>query len=234
MPRLRSLCLILLAVSLSASATSLASAGVASLSSPVKLAWQPKAGAQTYYSLLTIAGEQEMRSGFTQKVKEVKNGRVTIEHAYGPPEIALSGASTTLGDGGTRMFKYVFGADGEPLSSSISNEHPMGKTIRQATSPRFPNKEVNEGDSWKVQYGGAAPGEATFVFKGSAKIGQWDAYQITIKYQAKGSDLSASGTFFVAASDGSVIKSDVTLNNLPTGVNLDQKSQFRHVVERQP
>lgn len=224
MPRFRSLCLLLLAASLNA----------ASFSGPVKLAWQPKAGAQAYYSLLTVINDQEMRSGFTQKVNEVKNGRVTLENAFGPPEISVGGASMNMGDGSTRVYKYVYASDGEPLSSSIPNEHAMGKAIRQATSPRFPTKEVNEGDSWKVQYGGNAAGEATFVFKGATKIGQWDVYQISIAYQAKGSDLSASGMFFVAASDGSVIKSDVTLKNLPSGPDMNQKAQFRHIVERQP
>ncbi len=216
-------------ISLIASAVLIASIATAVTLDAVKIAWKPKTGSSIKYHVTANAklespqGTAEMQYGAdtVHKILEVKaDGSVVVEESQ-------SNVTIKFGD---QDFSSM-----APQSSKVTSTiSPVGETLERKSDqdgdqPRmsaameflYPDKEMNVNDSWTIKKPkddkkGVFSREMTFTYLGTEKIGKWDCYKVKTEYKETDAptNVSSSGTIWLAVEDGEVVKGSYKLKSI--------------------
>ncbi|HEY3783618.1 MAG TPA: hypothetical protein VGL56_21245 [Fimbriimonadaceae bacterium] len=219
-------------VVLSSSLVLVALASYASLRDPVKISWKPKVGDAHTYKWKSVAdnvqgSDMKLGSDMTETVKAINaDGSVVVEDKQTHLSLVLGGNDLSNNP-----------QIPQEVTETIT-EAPNGHVLKrvsdqqQGDSPRinaisqfiYPDHAVNVGDTWTFK--GAADKAAgtndyqiDYTYQGKETADGVDAYKITVSFKELNTTapISGSGTVWVAADSGSMVKMSAKLKNADLG-----------------
>lgn len=205
------------------------------------IAWKPQVGVTHRYKWdawsedfpgpdgVTTLSQEEIDTDTTREVRP--NGDIV-------EEVKVSGVKAKLGSSeipskassDVRTQTLVYSSAGLLLDWSSDAKGDMDNPrLDRVERLIYPDHPVNAGDTWTYKEAvnptkGIYDNEAAFTFRGSQQVGGVLAKKITFTYKETGIllSISASGTFWVAPDDGSIVKKDIQVNNLVVPPNNRQ------------
>lgn len=185
----------------------------------VKLAWTPKAGAVTKHKIVVtpeIPGmEMTITMNVASKILKVDGDKVTVEDTVTSSSMMMNGQEMDPPEemGGNERQVSVYSLNHELITPPDKQQFPR---MEESISLVFPPSSVNPGDTW-TRTGKANPQRGTvdsqtrYTYDGTEKVGKWDCYKVKFTYKEKGVErpMVNSGTFWIAVSDGELVKSEM-------------------------
>lgn len=208
----------------------------ATVGDSANVTWKPKVGNEIHYKFVSeipdLGGQGDMKLGadVDHKITEIRpDGNVVVVDKQSDFSVTLNGTDMTQAAAGQ-------------IPQSVTEttiEKPNGQIVERKTDapaqmaqPRmdalsefvFPDHSVNVGDTWsKNLTGDKAKGtfdsQTTYTYQGKEAVGGTDSYKIAFEYKETNapSNITASGTFWVSADDGELVKATMKVKNAQLG-----------------
>ena len=219
----------------------LALSALAALYKPVELSWKPKEGATynfkghtVFHKVSTPAGVLDLTfdEKMTSTNKEVKpNGNVVLEAKHtdfkamlGDIDASSMGMSLPKEINETTEIKR----NGEIVSTTSDAPKEMqSPRMDEISTFIYPSKAVNVGDTWTHQVKGDSSKPTyntvtTFKYLGEDTMNGTPAYKVGMDYKETNAptNITATGTFWVAREDGELLKAEINVKNAELGGGL--------------
>ena len=208
-------------IAMTAAFAVLVSAGAYAQDVTLKLA--PTAGTTAKYKIkgeMNFNGENVTLT-MTQisKIKSIaENGDVSVEQSTedGKAEIPSMGAMDIPGSTMT-IIMDKFGAVKETKGEQAGDSENRMQNMQSFV---FPDKAIKMGEGWSVDIKGdskkgTVDTKLTYTVLATEKVDKWDC--VKVKFEAKetkgDTPQSASGTYWIDAKDGSLVKADYTFKD---------------------
>ncbi|HVL38829.1 MAG TPA: hypothetical protein VM328_05505 [Fimbriimonadaceae bacterium] len=212
-------------------ALALVAAGALAVQDAVKIAWAPKAGKTSKYSVHAKfrvdigSGEQDVnyKMTVTQKVLEVmEDGKVKIEEKVGNQSLVIGDQDMSeMVQGMDYGTTYVFLPNGEVHERKMDGPQEMDNPrMEDAMAFIYPGKELKPGETWtrstKADSSkGRVATETVYTFRGVETIDGKKVSKIDVKFKELEGDLPTTGEGTVWLGDeGDVVKGEYKLNNI--------------------
>jgi len=213
-------------------------AAIAAIPLAANIVWKPKQGVSYNYKSHAVFHKVQGPTGtvditFDEKMvatnKEIQsNGNVVIETKHNDFKVLLGEVDAI--------------AMGAPIPKEINEtviEKPNGEIIsttsdapKEMQSPRmdaissfiYPGKPVSIGDTWSHSVKGDRAKAtfdtlATFKYVAEETVGSMPAFKVEMNYKETNAptNITATGTFWVAESDGELLKAQIAVKNADVG-----------------
>jgi len=205
------------------------------------IAWKPKAGATYHYKGHMLFHKVQSPAGvadltFDEKMvatnKEIRpDGNIVVETKHTDFKVML-GDFDAVAMGAFPVKEINETVVEKPNGEVISNISDAPKEMQSArmdaiSSFIFPDKPMRVGDTWvHTAEGDKNKGTynttTTFKYLGPDTVGSTPAYKCSMDYAERNAptDITASGTFWIAQADGELLKAEITVKNAETGPGL--------------
>jgi len=193
-----------------------------------------KVGDSVKYShtfVIEEEGEKIEISGETvTTVKKINDdGSLEIEDSNKTTKMTMSGEVIDMSDEEADVSTSVQSPSGGILSVSDFDDDPMTFRISQATSFRYPEKAVEKGGKWEVDFKADAKRKtpaatAIFELEGPDSYQGFKCFKVKYTYrETEGNDpTTTKGSFWIREEDGLELKAELEVKNLP----MDEETQL--------
>ena len=197
----------------------------------------PKVGDALKYKLKAElefigSGTGTLTGNSTERVLKVEaDGSYTVQSETKDMVAEVEG--TPLKGKDEAPMQTTFKANGDVVSLRGEKIGSLEYRISNLNAFRAPDKPVKVGDTWVRDIPadaktGMVTERATFVFEAAEKVGEIDTAKVKYTYVefVERDATSADGYFWVSLSDGSLVKSELGVKNMPlpnAGIRLNAK-----------
>jgi hypothetical protein len=213
-----------------------------------KIAWAPKAGTVNKYKFKSVAhiqaaamsGDLTIMADMTETTKDVKpDGNIVLEDKEVNFHVTMGdqdlSSSPEVPQSVTESITEK--ANGETVERHSDHADMDNKRVDRASEFVYPDKPVNVGDTWTRSFKGDSKETfdttTTYTYAGTETVNGIACNKITVDFKETNapSDITASGTVWVSADDGYMVKVAMKLKNavfspqMPpadTDVNIDR------------
>ncbi len=194
--------------------------------------WKPKVGETTKYRIAVNANmdagmgpmDITFTSIMTERILKIEdNKNVTVESTQSDFGLYVGGQDmSSMMSGQVIKALTVMKPNGEVVKRSSEGGNEMeNPRMEEMMVTLYPDKPLRLGDSWTREVKGdtskgTVDAEATYKYEGKEKIGDWDCYKISYTYNEKRgrAPMSAKGTIYIAVENGTMVQSDMSVQNV--------------------
>lgn len=190
--------------------------------------WTPKTGTTLKYESVTTlpghgGGEMEIFETVVHKTVSVSKDKVVVEEQTELDKVLAEGQDVTsqMGRQGPEKRTLTLSTAGTVLSREGATERALANPrIDRVMAFVFPKNPVEPGTKWSVKLLAVkdlAAVEGTLTYVGLAEIAGKKAYKVKAEVAEVGVSeaVSATRTLWLSTTDGSLIKSESKLRNMP-------------------
>lgn len=216
-------------------ATALALIASAGQDAPTTLVWKPAVGSISKYRMTSSSNFQGQTAEFgatvTIKIDSVSEGKIMVTTSTG--EISLKMGDQDLGammGDMSSTVKLTYGANGEVIERTIAagaaeQDNPR---LENAFVLLYPTKPLKPGDTWTRETKAddklkTPASKATFTFVGKEKLAdKYDTLKLKFDFTelSGATPMTASGTLWILASDGAMMKTEYAMKNAEVGPGI--------------
>lgn len=202
---------------------------------PANLVWKPAVGSVAKYKMTSSSNFQGQSADFgatlTIKVDSISGDKVMVTASTS--EVSLKMGDQDLGammGDLTSTVKTTYTANGEVVervvaSGAAESDNPR---LENAFVMTYPAKPLKAGDTWtretKADEKLKLPAsKATFTYVGREKFSdKFDTFKIKFDYAelSGATPMTATGTFWILASDGALMKTEYSMKNAEVGPGI--------------
>jgi hypothetical protein len=196
----------------------------------VKLVWKPEKGLTKYKmtgkAIVDLGGqtaEAEISADIERTIKEVEDGKVTVEEVQKNYQLTIMGQS--MGDMPPVSSTTVYSLDGKIVSrKSDASSEMESPRMELAMNLVYPDKdkELKKGDTWTAKFEadsskGTYDLEQTYTFEGEDEVKGIKTYKITINIKESGAPTDMTGTikYWLRQDNGEVVRQTLDIKKAP-------------------
>lgn len=209
-------------------------AAYAAVQDAVPLKWTPKVGTAIKYKVKAESkglkspmgdGDMEMTFSLNRTIKEVKEGKVSVEEVQDDLAITFNGQDVLGGQSMKITSNSIVDLSGKVIERKSDAPEGMDDPRMEAAFVfEYPNKELKAGESWTVTNKGdsakkTVSNTTTYTFAGTENVDGALLTKITTVFKETEGELpmTGTGTLWLSGVDGEMVKSTYALKNVELG-----------------